>query len=123
MRLWHGALIAGALLAFLLLYRVQKSRHAFDWRDLLIDPATGKASLNAVAIAAMLFLTLWVIVDRELGGGRAEDGVAGMLATGLATFVVGRLGAQGIAAFKPTPDSGVVSKTMTETTVVSKDGK
>lgn len=97
---WQIALGVGGLVVLVGLWAAQRSKHPFDIRDVLMDPATGKASLNSLLIAMMGGLSIWLVVDRELGGGRPDDGVAALLPTILGVFVGGRVLAQGINAFK-----------------------
>lgn len=99
---WQIALGVGGLVVLVGLWAAQRSKHPFDIRDVLMDPATGKASLNSLLIAMMGGLSIWLVVDRELGGGRPDDGVAALLPTILGVFVGGRVLAQGISAYKAT---------------------
>lgn len=111
------ALTVGAVLVLLGLWRAQKSSHVFNVFDMLINPSTGKASLNAVTLAVMALLAVWVTVDREQQG---KDDVPSLLAMVLGIFVAGRVGAQAISAFKPGPDlNTTVERTQTE--VVTKE--
>ncbi len=107
-----GVLILGALWA------AQRSKHPFDLRDTLMDPASGKASLNALILAMMAALATWVVIDRENDG---RDDVGSILSLVLGIFVVARLGAQGINKFGGQPDAGsTVEQTVTrkETTTI-----
>lgn len=109
-------LAVGAVLVFVWLYQGQRSKHPFNAYDLLLDPATGKASVNAISILFTLALSLWVVVHRELGGGRADDGVASLLTSVLGVFVGGRVIAQGISAYKdtkPGPTTFIESRSIT----------
>ena len=107
MNLWHYALGAGAILALLFLWSFQRSAHPFKIEDALMDPATSKASLNALILALMASLAAWVVVDREIAG---KDDVSSILLGVLGIFVGGRVMAQGINQFKPAPDIGTTIK-------------
>lgn len=104
---WQIALGVGGIALLIFLWSAQKSRHPFDIRDVLMDPATGKASLNALIIAVFALLSCWVVVDREL---QLTTDVPTVLLGVLGVFVTGRAVAQGINAFKPSPDVGVTTR-------------
>lgn len=110
------ALAAGVILLLLLVWSAQRSKHAFDWKDMLMDPTTNKASLNAGILALMAMMALWVCVQRSSDGKDVDTLVLGVLGI----FVTGRLGAQGIAAFKRAPDAGsTVEETVRKTVVTA----
>ena len=116
MSLMHTVLAALAVLVLIGLWTAQKSTHPFDIRDTLMDAQTGKASLNALILALAFALSTWVVIDRENDG---KDDVPELLLGVLGIFVLGRLGAQTVAAFKPGPEAGAtVEQTIvrTETT-------
>lgn len=113
---WQMALGGGVIMLTLFLWAAQRSAHPFDIRDVLMDPATGKAGLNALGVAVMLFLSCWVIVDRELAG---KEDVGSILNIALLTFVGGRVASGAIAAFKPTTDVGTTTRTTTDTVIVA----
>ncbi len=106
------ALTVGAIAVLCLLWAMQRSGHAFDIRDALMDSATGKASLNAIILFGMALLSAWVVVDRENDG---KDDVGSILLGVLGIFVTGRVLAQGVSAFKPTDEA----KRVTDTTTVT----
>jgi hypothetical protein len=102
-------LIGGMLFLIVGIWMAQRSNHPFDLRDTLMDQSTGKASLNACIILMAFLLSLWVVVDRENDG---KDDVPNLLLGVLGIFVLGRLGAQGINAWKnPTEPGATVEQT------------
>lgn len=102
------------------LYRAQRYRgaHPYDVRDMMMDNATGKASLNAHIIAAMAIMAIYVCVVRAQ---RNED-PTGLITIVLGTFVGARLISQGISAYKPPVDGQQtqVDKTERTTTTTTK---
>jgi hypothetical protein len=95
-----GVLVLVSLWA---LYRAQRNsgKHGYDIRDMMMDAATSKASLNAHIIAAMAVMAIYVCVVRA---NRNED-PTNLVVSVLGIFVLGRVAAQGISAFKP-PEAG-----------------
>ena len=91
-----GLLFAGGTIIILALWVAQKSHHPFDLRDVLMDPGTGKASLNALILSIMAALAIWVVIDRESDG---RDDVTTLLLGVLGIFVTGRVGAQLVNKF------------------------
>ena len=86
------------LLAFWALWRAQRdNRHPYDIRDILIDTSTGKASLNSHIIAGMAVMGLYTCMMPGEPGPNKVNLILGVLAV----FVLGRMGAQAISAFKP----------------------
>ena len=90
------------LCALWFIVRAQRAEdHPYDLRDTLMDAATRKASLNAHILAVMALMATWVCIDRSNNGKDVDNLVLGVLGI----FVLGRLGAQGIAAFRPPADN------------------
>lgn len=114
MTLMVGLLLIGVLLLAWAIVAAQRSKHLFDVRDALMDPATNKASLNALIIVALVALSCWVVIDREIDG---KDDVGAILGTALGIFVAGRVGAQVISTLNKPPEPGI----STEVTVVQKE--
>jgi hypothetical protein len=108
----------GMVAVLLLAWAAQKSDHAFDIRDTLMDPATGKASLYACTIWLTLLMSLWICIDRANDGKDVDNLVLGVLGI----FVLGRLGYQGLEKFRPNnslPLLGSVEEKREETTKVT----
>ena len=69
----------------------------YDVRDVLIDTATGKASLNAHILAGMAIMSGWVCVTNDDPSALLVQLILGVLGI----FVVGRLGAQAVSKLGP----------------------
>ena len=105
---WHVALGVGGLLLLLLVWHVHRSKSAFDFADLLIDPVTNRASLANVTLIFFAALSAWVVVDRELRNLPAVDTI---LIAVLGIFVAGKAVAAVTNAFKTSDGPTTVRET------------
>ena len=115
---WKFAAAVFAVLILVLLWRATKSpRHPFDWKDLLMDQATNKGSLNAVIIIVMAGISIVSVLTLLSWKSDPSNLLLGILGV----FVTGRAVAQGINAFAPPAAPSVTTTTSTETTIKSSD--
>lgn len=93
--LWLSA-FAGIAVFIALMYRANRSDNPFRLVDLILEGDPPRASLNKLTLAIFALLSVWVVVIAALDN-KIDPAVSALLLGVLGIFVVGRLGAQGVA--------------------------
>jgi hypothetical protein len=93
--LWLSAFV-GVAVFIALMYRANRSDNPFRLVDLILEGDPPRASLNKLTLAIFALLSVWVVVIAALDN-KIDPAVSALLLGVLGIFVVGRLGAQGVA--------------------------
>jgi len=94
----NAALVVGfAVLLFVLWRWNHDTRNPYSVRDLLIDPGTGKASLDKHIVLGFAMLSGWVVVSRQLAGKEVETLLLGVLGI----FILQRAASKAMDTFAP----------------------
>jgi hypothetical protein len=94
---------AGVLLVVLITLHLEgKKGNGYTFVDVLKNPVTGKADLNAHIVLWLALMCVWVIIDRSNDGKDVDT----LVATVLGVFVLGRVAGKGIDAWKDKPPGG-----------------
>jgi hypothetical protein len=95
--LWLSA-FCGIAVFITLMYSANKSDNPFRLVDLILEGDPPRASLNKLTLAIFALLSVWVVVIAAMDN-KIDPAVSALLLGVLGIFVVGRLGAQGVAQF------------------------
>lgn len=93
--IWLWACVA--LVVIWITLRLDRKRgNQYNFVDILMDPATNKASLSAHIVLWMAIMSIWVVIDRSNDGKDVDT----LMATVLGIFVMGRVMGKGIDAWR-----------------------
>jgi hypothetical protein len=93
-------LTIGLVFCVLLLWALNRGDSPYFFRDLLLDTATGRASLDKHILLFFAALSCWYVVTRTLNDNEVDTVLLGVLGI----FVVQRGATQAINAFKKPED-------------------
>jgi hypothetical protein len=92
------ALVVWSAIVLMTLWRWQRDKaNAYDLRDLLLDHATNRASVDKHVVLGFAALSGWVVVSRQLAGKEVETLLLGILGI----FILQRAASKAIDSFSP----------------------
>jgi hypothetical protein len=95
-----AVLSVGSLVVFYVLYVWHKANHPFDLRQLLLDSATDKISIEKVGYITALIVSSWSFVTMVSKNTLTEW----FFTAYIAVFAAARLGSQGLSVYKSTKE-------------------